>query len=94
MSIAISSSRESNLSRRICHLRVVPLGHDADIRFTLDHFIQCLLMGDLFDAIIGLPFGQGQLIGLNFAKPSARLSVFFVSIKILCLSKTISYHYV
>ena len=30
MSIAIGSSRESNPSRRICHLRAVPLGHVAD----------------------------------------------------------------
>ena len=31
MSHAIGSSRESNPSRRICHLRAVPLGHVADI---------------------------------------------------------------
>ena len=30
MSNAIGSSRESNPSRRICHLRAVPLGHVAD----------------------------------------------------------------
>ena len=29
MSNAIGSSRESNPSRRICHLRAVPLGHVA-----------------------------------------------------------------
>ena len=29
---AIGSSRESNSSRRICNLRVVPLGHVADIK--------------------------------------------------------------
>ena len=30
MSNAIGSSRESSPSRRICHLRAVPLGHVAD----------------------------------------------------------------
>ena len=30
MSNAIGSSSESNPSRRICHLRAVPLGHVAD----------------------------------------------------------------
>ena len=30
MSNAIGSSRKSNPSRRICHLRAVPLGHVAD----------------------------------------------------------------
>ena len=30
MSNAIGSSRESNPSRRICHLRAIPLGHVAD----------------------------------------------------------------
>ena len=30
MSNAIGSSRESNPSRRICHLRAVPLGHVTD----------------------------------------------------------------
>ena len=30
MSNAIVSSRESNPSREICHLRAVPLGHVAD----------------------------------------------------------------
>ena len=30
LSNAIGSSRESNPSRRICHLRAVPLGHVAD----------------------------------------------------------------
>ena len=33
MSNAIGSSRESNPSRRICHLRAVPLGHVADNAF-------------------------------------------------------------
>ena len=31
MSNAIGSSRESNPSRRICHLRAVPLGHVVDV---------------------------------------------------------------
>ena len=31
MSNAIGSTRESNLSPRICHLCVVPLGHVADV---------------------------------------------------------------
>ena len=34
MSNAIGSSRESNPSRKICHLRAVPLGHVADIAQT------------------------------------------------------------
>ena len=36
MSIAIGSSRESNPSRTICHLRAVPLGHVAKPIFSED----------------------------------------------------------
>ena len=52
MSNAIGFSRESNPSRRICHLRAVPLGHDADnvtlikvgkiVVHTCDSFFSCL----------------------------------------------------
>ena len=45
MSIAIGSSRESNLLRRICHLRAVPLGHVADV------FELLLLLSDLKEVL-------------------------------------------
>ena len=45
MSNAIGSSRESNPSRRICHLRVIPFGRVADKR--LVYICECVMLAFL-----------------------------------------------
>ena len=55
MSNAIGSSRESNPSRRICHLRAVPLAHVAD-NFNCSSVVQNVTLGIVIKSLTHFDF--------------------------------------
>ena len=57
MSNAIGSSRESNPSRRICHLRAVPLAHVAD-NFNCPSRVQNVTLGIVIESLKHFDFKQ------------------------------------